>query len=43
LFVIAYEGEAASDGSRAILRLNGQVSRVSDKFWQKIKEASKIE
>lgn len=42
-FVIAYEGQAASDGSRAILRLSGQVSRVSNESWQKIKEASKIE
>lgn len=42
-FVIVYEAEAASDGSRAVLRLNGQVSRLSDKFWQKSREASKIE
>ncbi|PQV64393.1 hypothetical protein B1R32_10574 [Abditibacterium utsteinense] len=43
LFIIAYEGEAASDGSRAILRLNGRVARVSDKMWQQLKESSKIE
>ncbi|HEX9997383.1 MAG TPA: hypothetical protein VGB45_09590 [Abditibacterium sp.] len=42
-FVIAYEGEAAPDGSRGILRLGGQVSRVSESVWQKLKEASKIE
>ena len=42
-FVLAYESEADADGSRAILRLSGQVARVSDKVWQKVKEASKID
>lgn len=42
-FVIAYEGDAAPDGSRAVLRLNGSVLRVSDKMWRKMKDASKIE
>ncbi len=41
--VIAYESEAAPDGSRAILRLSGQTARVSDKNWEKLKAASQIE
>ncbi|HEX8834024.1 MAG TPA: hypothetical protein VF719_07470 [Abditibacteriaceae bacterium] len=42
-FVLAYEGEAASDGSRAVLRLNGSVLRADEKLWRKLKEASKID
>jgi hypothetical protein len=42
-WVLAYEGEAASDGSRGVLRLGGSVMRVSEKTWLKMKEASMIE
>ncbi|RYG60747.1 hypothetical protein EON80_24470 [bacterium] len=42
-FVLAYEGDAASDGSRGVLRYNGSVVRVSDAVWLKMKEASMIE
>lgn len=42
-WVVAYEGTPASDGSRAVLRLNGTASRVNEKTWNKLKEASNIE
>ncbi len=42
-WVIFYEGTPAADGSRAVLRLNGNAVRLTEKQWEKIKEISHIE
>jgi len=38
--ILAYEAEAAPDGSHAILTLGGKVSRLSEKQWDKLAQAS---
>ncbi|HEX2952027.1 MAG TPA: hypothetical protein VHV83_21035 [Armatimonadota bacterium] len=40
--VLAYEAEAAEDGTRAVLFANGKAKRISDTEWTRAKTASKI-
>lgn len=40
--ILAYEAEAAPDGSHAVLTLGGKVSRLSEKQWNKLAGASQL-
>jgi len=40
-WIVAYEGEAALDGSRAVLLLSGRVYRAGAKHWERLREVSK--
>jgi len=40
--ILAYEAQPAPDGSHAVLTLGGKVSRLSEKQWNKLAQASQL-